>query len=75
MRPRTPSRTTPRPTSATRFAVKPKCSKIAAAGADAPKWSSAMIAPSSPVQRSQPSDTPISTLTRVRTPDGRTDSR
>ena len=41
----------------------------------APKWSSPMIAPSSPTQRSQPSDTPTSTLTRFFTDGGRTSSR
>ena len=55
--------------------VKPSFSKIVPAGADAPKWSSPMIAPSSPTQRSQPSETPTSTLTRLRTAGGRTSSR
>ena len=36
IRPWRPSRTTRRPTSVTRSAVNPKCSKIVAAGADAP---------------------------------------
>ena len=64
-----------RATSVTRSAVKPNFSKIVPAGADAPKWSSPMIAPSSPTQRSQPSETPTSTLTRSRTAGGRTASR
>src|SRR6187551_2245943 len=75
MRPRRPSRTTRRATSVTRSAVNPNFSKIVPAGADAPKWSSPMIAPSSPTQRSQPSETPTSTLTRFRTDGGRTASR
>ena len=43
-----PSRTTRRATSATRSAVKPSFSKIVPAGAEAPKWSIPMTAPSSP---------------------------
>ena len=74
-RPCRPSRTTRRPTSATRSAVKPNSLKIVPAGALAPKWSSPMIAPSSPTQRSQPIETPISTETRFLTDGGRTESR
>ena len=70
-----PRATTRRAMSVTRSAVNPNFSKIVPAGADAPKWSSPMIAPSSPTQRSQPSDTPISTLTRLRTDGGSTESR
>ena len=44
-------------------------------GADAPKWSSPTIAPSSPTQRSQPSETPTSTLTPLPDRGGRTASR
>ena len=36
-RPRSPSRTTPRPTSATRSTVKPNCSRIVGPGADRPE--------------------------------------
>ena len=56
-------------------AVKPNSFRIVPAGAEAPKWSRATIAPSSPAQRSQPSETPISTATRFRAAAGRTDSR
>ena len=63
-RPRKPSRTTRRPIVATASAVNPNSRRIVPAGADAPKWSRATIAPSSPVQRSQPSETPSSTATR-----------
>ena len=47
-RPRSPSRTTRRATSATRSTVKPNSRRIVPAGALAPKWSMPMIAPSSP---------------------------
>ena len=55
IRPRRPSRATRRATSVTRSTVNPNSLKTVPAGAEAPKWSSPTIAPSSPTQRSQPS--------------------
>ena len=55
--------------------MKPKRSKICSAGADMPNRSMAMMAPCPPTQRSQPSETPASTLTRAPTSGGRTSSR
>ena len=49
------------------LAVKPNSLRIVPAGALAPKWSMPMIAPSSPAYRSQPSETPASTVTRFLT--------
>ncbi len=74
-RPRSPSRTTRRPTDATFSAVNPKASRIVPAGALAPNRSSPRIAPSSPAHRSQPRETPASTVTRLRTSAGSTLSR
>ena len=73
--PRTLPASTSRATPVTRSTVNPNLSKIVPAGADAPKWSSPTIAPASPTQRSQPSDTPASTATRAGTSRGSTESR
>ena len=48
IRPLSPSLATRRPISATRSIVKPKCRMMSPTGADAPKWSMPMMAPSSP---------------------------
>src|SRR6185436_1415275 len=68
--PRTDPSRTPFVTPTTRSTVNPNFSKIVPAGADAPKWSRPTIAPLSPTQRSQPSDTPASTATRAATAEG-----
>ena len=49
--------------------------RVVPAGADAPKWSIAMISPASPTMSRQPCGTPASTETRALTAAGRTFSR